>query len=73
MDGKTEARVLMVNDRFFSSYENKIISTAWSLAGAKLFLDGSGGQGIEHYEFILNKKGYKTERRLIKLCGNEEI
>ena len=67
MDGTIEARVIMVGDRFFSAYKNKRILIAWSLAGAKLFLDGSGAKPIEYYEDILKKKGYKPERKLVRL------
>jgi hypothetical protein len=67
MDGKKEAIVIMVGDRFFSDYKKKRILNAWSLASAKLFLDGCGGKTIEYYEGVLQKKGYKTERKLVKL------
>jgi hypothetical protein len=67
MDGTKEARVIMVGDRFFSDYKNKRVLTAWSLAGAKLFLDGGGGRSIEYYEEALKKKGHKTERKLVRL------
>ena len=67
MDGTKEARVIMVGNRFFSDYKNKRVLTAWSLAGSMLFLDGSGGKPIEYYEGVLKKKGYKTERKLVKL------
>jgi hypothetical protein len=67
MDGTKEAKVIMVGDRFFSDYKNKRVLTAWSLAGAKLFLDGSGVKTIDYYEEVLHKKGYKTERKLVRL------
>lgn len=67
MDGTKEARVIMVGDRFFSDYKNKRVLNAWSLAGAKLFLDGCGGKTIDYYEEVLKKKGYKTERKIVRL------
>lgn len=67
MNGTKEAKVIIVGERFFADYKNKRILTSWSLAGSKLFLDGSGGKTIDYYENILKKKGYKTEIKIVKL------
>ena len=59
----TRAIVLQVGDRFFTHYLNKRVQTAWSLAGAKLFLEGDAKINIA--ENILKEKGYTSIRRLV--------
>lgn len=66
MNRAIEAQVLMVGDRYFAYYKNKRITTAWSLAGAHLFSD-TMSENLEKYEEILNQKGYKSERRIVRL------
>jgi hypothetical protein len=58
-----KAIVLQVGDRFFNSYKNKRIQTAWSLAGAKLFQDYPHDHKLKEAEKALLSKGYKFTRR----------
>ena len=61
----TRAIVLQVGERFFCYYKNKRIQTAWSLAGAKLFLENDAKINIA--ENILKEKGYTSIRKLVVL------
>lgn len=60
------AIVIKVGDRYFHNYKNKRITTAWCLAGAKLFRP-SDMDAIIQIETILNKKNYKFERAIVQL------
>lgn len=60
------AIVILVNNRYFHAYKNKRIVTAWSLAGANLFRP-TDTVVIEKVEKILKAKGYKPERREVKI------
>lgn len=66
MDGTKQAIVLKVGDRFYNKHTNKRVTTAWSLAGAKLFLDGTG-LAIQEAEIVLKKKGYTPIRAIIQI------
>lgn len=68
MDETENAIVIQVGERFYNSYQKKRILTAWSLAGAKLFLP-TDKKGIEKAEKILHDKRYKTERKIVSLTG----
>lgn len=64
--GNNEAIVLQVGDRFFHSYKNKRIQTAWCIWGANFFHSPEDGR-LDFIENILKKKGYKSERKIIEL------
>ncbi|QQV91398.1 hypothetical protein Leef1_33 [Polaribacter phage Leef_1] len=64
MNAIENAVVIKVGDRYFNSYKNKRILTAWSLAGANLFKP-SDTLEIEKAEKKLKDKGYKTERKFV--------
>ena len=59
-----QAIVIRVGDRFYHNHNSKRISTAWSLAGAKLFLE-SAEDLISKAEEALIKKGYKPVRVMV--------
>lgn len=66
MNPITQAIVLQVGKRYYSSHTQKKIVTAWSLAGAKMFLDNPI-QKLLDIEELLTKKGYKPTRKLIQV------
>lgn len=62
------AIVLKIGDRFFSTYKNKRVNTAWSLAGAATFLPGnSNTTKIDYIENVLVKKKIKFERQIVSI------
>ena len=61
------AIVLMVNDRYYYKHTKKRISTAWCLAGAKLFMPSGDLNKIIDAEEALKSKGYKPQRMSVTL------
>ena len=66
MDGTKEAFVIKIGDRFYTSHNKNLISTAWSLAGATLFLEGTFNK-ISDVEDHLKMKGHKPVRKIVRL------
>jgi hypothetical protein len=56
--------VIKIKNRFFSEYKNNRINTAWSLAGAKIFRNGS--DDLLKLEKVLNDRKIKYERAFIQ-------
>lgn len=54
---------IKINERFFYKYENDRVNTAWSLAGAKIFLDGTAT--FEKIRKVLNSKKVKYEKAYV--------
>jgi hypothetical protein len=69
----TQAFVIMVDDRYYYHHTKQRISTAWSLAGAKLFLIKGSEDKMQKAEKVLQAKGYSTSRKIVKLCYNFEL
>jgi hypothetical protein len=61
------AIVLMVNDRYYYKHTKKRISTAWCLAGGKLFMPHGNLNKILEAEEALKSKGYKPQRMSVTL------
>ena len=62
------AIVLMVNDRYYYKHTKKRISTAWCLAGAKLFMPHVNLNIIlQEAESELKSKGYNPKRMRVTL------
>lgn len=68
MDGTTQAIVLKIGDRFYSSHTIKRVTTAWSLAGARLFLEATATK-ISDVEEALKKKGYNPIRKIVQVVN----
>jgi hypothetical protein len=66
-DGTKEAIVLKVGERFYNSHTSKRVITAWALAGANLFLEGSSSLKISDVEEMLKEKGYNPIRKVVRL------
>ena len=66
MDGTKQAIVLKLGDRFYARHSKKRVTTAWSLAGAWLFLEGSGVE-ISDVEEVLKNKGYNSIRKIVQV------
>jgi hypothetical protein len=66
IDETTAAIVLKIGDRFYCDHTKQRITTAWSLAGAKLFLQCRGDK-IEKAEQALIAKGYHPHRKIVSL------
>ena len=62
-----KAKVIFLIDkqRYFSSYVNKRVNSAWSLAGAQLFLFHDPNNKIDSIEELLKSKGIRYQ---IKNC-----
>lgn len=61
------AIVLMVNDRYYYKHTKKRISTAWCLAGGKLFMPHGNLNKILEAEEALKSKGYSPKRMSVTL------
>ena len=66
MDVTKQALVLKIVDRFYSMHTGDRITTAWTLAGAFLFLEGAAVK-IENVEELLKKKGYNPIRKIVEV------
>lgn len=66
MDESKEAIVIKIGERFYHRHTPKRVITAWSLAGAQLFLEGNAIK-ISDVEDFLKKRGYKSTRGIVKL------
>ena len=66
MDATKQAIVLKVGDRFYARHTKERVTTAWSLAGAWLFLEGTAVK-ISTVEEVLKKKGYNPIRKIVQV------
>jgi hypothetical protein len=66
MNGTKQAIVLKVRDRFYSTHNYNRVTTSWSLAGSKLFLEDTELK-ISNIEEVLKKKGYIPIRKIVKV------
>lgn len=65
MNEQEQAYVILINNRYFSSNTKKRIITAWSLAGAKLFLKSSSN--LIKVLHLLYEKGYNPVLKTVSL------
>ena len=65
----TQAFVIMVDDRYYYHHTKQRISTAWSLAGAKLFLIKGSEDKMQKAVDALHGKGYPTSIKIVKLSN----
>lgn len=68
-----KAEVIMIGERFFCGFGKAgRVNTAWSLAGAKLYLPESGFGVFGDYR-ILKCKGKKPVVRAVFLAGPDPV
>ncbi|MFA0438622.1 hypothetical protein AB4560_01615 [Vibrio sp. 10N.222.51.C12] len=68
-NNKTNAKAIVLGDRFFCGFgKGGRVKTAWSLAGAKLFLLEGADDKLETVTTKLTSKGTKFEVQSIQLA-----